>query len=291
MDSEVGRFGETDVMLLEPLAASAAIAIDNARLVEALRQHTVALETSNSELDAFAQTVAHDLKGPLANIVGFAEALASDHASLPDDDLRRYLQTIARNGHKMTSIINSLLVLAGARKVEDIALRPLDMASIVGEVQERLAYMIKEHQAEIILPDAWPVALGYEPWVEEVWINYVSNAIKYGGRPPRVELGFDEPASQPIGESANQSAGAPSHIRFWVRDNGPGLSPQDRSRLFAPFTRLDPTRAQGHGLGLSIVQRIVEKLGGDVDVESALNEGSVFSFTLPNGEPIQGKEE
>jgi len=111
------------------------------------------------------------------------------------------------------------------------------------------------------------VAVGYEQWVEEVWVNYVSNAIKYGGQPPRVELGAE---TQPHGL-----------VRFWVRDNGPGISPEEQARLFTPFTRLDQACVKGHGLGLSIARRIVERLGGQVAVESAVGPGSVFSFTLP----------
>jgi two-component system sensor histidine kinase/response regulator len=141
------------------------------------------------------------------------------------------------------------------------------MASIVAEAQQRLAHMIEEHQAEIILPDTWPVALGHGPWVEEVWVNYLNNAIKYGGQPPHVELGATK---QPDGM-----------VRFWVRDNGPGLRPEEQARLFTPFTRLDQVRTKGHGLGLSIVGRIVEKLGGQVGVESEVGRGSVFTFTLP----------
>jgi len=72
-------------------------------------------------------------------------------------------------------------------------------------------------------------------------------------------------------------------VRFWVRDNGPGLTPEEQALLFTPFTRLDQARAKGHGLGLSIVRRIVEKLGGQVGVESEVGKGSVFTFTLPGG--------
>jgi two-component system sensor histidine kinase/response regulator len=146
---------------------------------------------------------------------------------------------------------------------------PLDIGCIVDEARQRLAHMIAESKAEIILPQDWPLASGYAPWVEEVWANYLSNALKYGGRPPRIELGATE-----------QSDG---WVRFWVRDNGPGLTPEQQARLFAPFTRLDRVRAQGHGLGLSIVRRIVEKLGGSVGVESSgvPGQGSVFYFTLP----------
>jgi signal transduction histidine kinase len=138
--------------------------------------------------------------------------------------------------------------------------------------------MVERSQAEIVLPDTWPVALGYGPWVEQVWVNLLSNAIKYGGQPPRVELGTD------VNEDVRLPKG---RTRFWVRDNGPGLAEEEISRLFVPFTRLDQARAEGHGLGLSIVRRIVEKLGGGVGVESEPGEGSLFYFALPLANPVR----
>ena len=218
------------------------------------------------ELDAFAHTVAHDLKSPLCTIVSFADMLEKDYATIPDEEIRDYLQMIVRGGHKVSSIVDELLLLAGVRRMAEVEMRPSDVASIVADAQQRLAHIIEKHQAEIILPDTWPAALGYGPWVEEMWVNYLSNAIKYGGQPPRVELG-----------ATAQSGG---RVCFWVRDNGPGLTPEAQSRLFIPFTRLDQTRAEGHGLGLSIVRRIVEKLGGQVGVKSEVGKGSVLSFTL-----------
>ncbi len=266
-DTETDRFDETHLALVEPLTASAAVAINNAELVEALRRRTAELEARNEELDAFAHTAAHDLKGPLGYIVGFAKVLAQDYATMPEDQLHRYLQTIARSGSKMGDIIDALLLLASAHKLEDVELQPLEMASIVDEALQRLAFMVDQYQAEIVLPDAWPMAMGYGPWVEEVWVNYVSNALKYGGQPPRVEMG-----------AMTQADGT---LRFWVRDNGAGLTPEEQARLFTPFTRFDQVRAKGHGLGLSIVRRIVEKLGGEVGIESEVGQGSTFSFTLP----------
>jgi len=166
----------------------------------------------------------------------------------------------------MNNIVEELLLLAGVRKTE-VKVGPVDMDHIVAESRRRLAYMIKECQAEIVLPSAWPAAQGYAPWIEEVWANYLSNGCKYGGRPPHLELGAQ---AQPDGQ-----------VRFWVRDNGHGLTPEEQGRLFMPFMRLDQVRAKGHGLGLSIVRRIVEKLGGQVGVESQLGQGSTFYFTLP----------
>ena len=272
-DTEVNSFTTADLTLLEPLVASAAVAIDNARLVEMLRQRTDELEARNEELDTFAHTAAHDLKNPLAHIVGFAEVLRGSHSAMPDEETRRYLHRIAQNGRKMGKIIDELLLLAGVRQMK-VRIGPLDMAPIVAEARQRLAPTIEELRGEVTLPETWPVALGYGPWIEEVWVNYLGNALKYGGRPPRVELGYSIVNSLPE-ESQSKMA------RFWVHDNGPGIAPEEQARLFTPFTRLNQTNAQGYGLGLSIARRIVEKLGGRVEVESEAGNGSTFTFTLP----------
>jgi len=271
------EFSQEDVKTLTALATQAAIAIENARLYEAVvdhakrleervRERTAELQARNEELTAYDHTVAHDLKNPLALVIGYAEVLEEGYASMTGQELKEYLHTIARHGYKMRSIIDELLLLAELRDME-VEAGPLDMASIMTEIWQRLASMIEEYHAEIILPDVWPVASGYGPWIEEVWVNYLSNAIKYGGRPPRLELGAQEQAD--------------GLVCFWVRDNGPGIPPEEQSRLFSRFVRLDPERAKGHGLGLSIVRRIVERLGGHVDVESQIGQGSIFAFSLP----------
>lgn len=262
-----GAFDETDLSLVETLAASAAVAIDNARMVEALRQYATELESRNADLDAFAHTVAHDLNNPLTRIIGFVDIMIEDFEILTKEDLRRYLGTTARAASKMHSITDELLLLSSVRAMSEVEFESLNMASIVSEAMTRLDYMIETHGAEIIVPEAWPEALGYEPWVEEVWANYISNAIKYGGRPPRLELGATD--------------GADGTVCFWVRDNGFGLTLEEQARLFIPFTRLSKVSAQGHGLGLSIVRRIMERMGGKAGVESQRGLGSLFTFTLP----------
>ncbi len=261
-----GDFDAHDCAMLETLAVPAAIAIENARLVEMLRQQAAELRARNEDLDAFAYTTAHDLKGPLSLIIGYASVLSEDYATLSAEELHEMSGATIRTAFKMRAIIDELLLLAGVRKVE-VKATPLDMSEIVAEAWQRVVGLIEQYQAEIVMPPAWPVAQGYRPWVEEVWVNYLSNAVKYGGQPPSMELGA---TPQPD-----------STIRFWVRDNGPGLTPEDQAQLFLPFTRLDQARATGYGLGLSIVRRIVEKLGGQVGVESEVGRGSVFFFTLP----------
>jgi signal transduction histidine kinase len=233
------------------------------------------LQARNEELDAFAHTVAHDLMNPLSRVLSSAELLQSDYADLSEAERHELLGLIVRGAASMERITDELLLLAGVRRA-DVAPEPLDMAAIVAEAQQRLGDLIAEHGATIVAPPAgdWPVALGHAPWLVEVWVNYLSNGCKYGGRPPRLELG---------GEVLASPDGGPGTARFWVRDNGDGLTEAEQARLFTPFTRLAQVRARGHGLGLSIVRRIVEKLSGRAGVESAgaPGSGSTFYFTLP----------
>ena len=273
-------FDAEDVLTAELLADAIALALDNARLYtearhelakrqrveEALREHAAEVEARNEELDAFAHTVAHDLKDPNAQVIGYAELLLHElGAELPPEVVRQDLQAIARGARKVNNIIEELLLLAEVRQT-DVERRPLNMAAIVAEARQRLQEAITGAGAEIHLSENWPAALGHAPWIEEVWVNYLSNALKYGGRPPRVELG-----ATPDGDM----------VRFWVRDNGPGLTSQAQVQLFTPFTQLAQGRTRRRGLGLSIVRRIVEKLGGQVAVASGDAGGCVFSFTLP----------
>jgi signal transduction histidine kinase len=159
---------------------------------------------------------------------------------------------IARNARKMSDIVNELLLLA-TLWTEEVRVTP-DTGRIVQEVLRRLSYDIH-----------FPV--GGTPLGGRDLANYISNALKYGGSPPHVELGGSE-----------QDNGS---VRFWVRDNGAGLTVEQQTQLFSPAVRLDPRAIAGHGLGLSIVRRIVQKLNGQVGVESQIGQGSVFSFTLP----------
>ena len=279
-----GQFSPTDLAWMEALAPTAAAAIANARLFQTLRQRGIQLQAQNEELDAFADTVAHDLKIPLSSVIGFAETLKEIYDELSKQELDHYLNLIAQGGRKMSNIIDELLLLARVRKTE-VKLEPLDMASIVAEATQRLASMIEESQAEITTPEVWPAALGHGSWVEEIWVNYISNALKYGGHPPRVELGFGASAARlnSSPQSNGRTATPDGKICFWVRDNGHGLTPEAQAQLYTPFTRLERDRAEGHGLGLSIVQRIVDKLDGQVGIESTVGKGSVFTFTLKSG--------
>ena len=256
----------TEIDLLRAAAAGISMWQERRHAADQLREYTSKLQAHNEELDAFAHTVAHDLQNPLSALTGIAEILAKDHT---DKGFAQYLHSIVRSGRKATNIVNELLLLASIRKQEDITLAPLEMNKIIEETQDRLIHMIDAYEASFDIPDTWPPALGHAPWIEEVWANYISNGLKYGGQPPHLTLGA---VAQEDGQ-----------IRFWVRDNGPGLTPEEQAQLFTPFTKLKQVQAKGYGLGLSIVRRIVGKFGGQVGVESPEDggPGSLFFFTLP----------
>jgi two-component system, sensor histidine kinase and response regulator len=233
----------------------------------ALRQQAADLQSRNDDLAAFAHTVAHDLKDPLAVILATSDAIVHI-TDLTDEELRVYLQQIDSTAHRMNDMIDNLLLLSELNETE-APIETLDMCEIVERIQARLGYLIRQRQAQISAPQGWPKALGYGPWIEEVWANFISNAIKYGGKPPQLELGA---ARRPDGT-----------IMFWVRDNGQGLSLEAQANLFRPFSQAGPVHTPGHGLGLWIARRIVQKLGGEVGVETEMGHGSLFFFTLPAG--------
>ncbi|MEZ4669432.1 MAG: hybrid sensor histidine kinase/response regulator [Anaerolineae bacterium] len=230
-----------------------------------LRDARLRLEEQNRELEAFAHTVAHDLKNPLGTLIGFQTLLIESDEPL-SAEARRLADMAVASAFKINNIIDELLLLASVRK-EHVILDRVDMNHVVQNAFNRLGHMMNHYQPEVIVPDSWPEVRGYAPWVEEVWVNYLSNGLKYGGTPPRLQLGADYTDD--------------GNVRFWVADNGAGLTPEEQVTLFTEFTRLDKVRAQGHGLGLSIVRRIMDKLGGKAGVESS-GAGSLFFFALPH---------
>lgn len=223
------------------------------------------------ELDAYAHTVAHDLKNPLALTIGYGELLAEMHP-FTHENQAVFLERMQKNSRRMLQIVDELLLLATVIGQDHIPIEPIRMPEIIQAVLDRFETTITQSQAEISLPKQFPLVMGYGPWIEEVWANYISNALKYGGEPPHITVGFD-------------TLDATDMVRFWVKDNGDGLEPSAQKRLFQEFERLEQKRAQGHGLGLSVVRRIIERLNGQVGVDSEIGTGSLFFFTLPAVQP------
>ncbi len=247
------------------------------KLQQQLKIQTQALEKRNLELDAFAHTVAHDLKNPLSIVLSCKKLL---YSTLPeelkqDENIAYAISLILRAGQKMEAIIKGLLLLAGVSQTDSQQNRLqhsfINMRQLVEQtLEQQLITLIQQTQGQIIIDDNLPNIHSYAPWLEEVWANYLSNGLKYGGTPPVLRVG---------GEKLAQNK-----IRFWVKDNGQGLNHSAQQRIFTPFTRLHQNiqRSDSDGLGLSIVQQIIHKLGGEVGVNSQVGQGSTFYFILTN---------
>jgi two-component system sensor histidine kinase/response regulator len=236
------------------------------RLQKELAETVAEVKEQNEALNAYAHTVAHDLKNPLNLIINFSR-LVLEEPGLSEQSVED-LNYIWQSAEKMNQIIQNLLLLAQVRK-GDVQFSPLSMKEIVENAVTSLRMDIVNHKAVIRFPDSWRSAAGQAAWVEAVWVNYISNALKYGGQPPEITIlcGPDE---------------VPGFSRFGVKDNGPGLFPEDQNRVFDEFSRLGETNIEGHGVGLSIVRRILNRLEGRYGVEKNTDgPGSTFYFTLP----------
>jgi PAS domain S-box-containing protein len=225
------------------------------------------LEYRNRELEAYNHTIAHDLKAPLTNIIGFADFLLKEMGD-PEPDARELLEFIQEDARRMAGMIDDLLMLAKLRDPVEV-IEPVSMKPVIDTALERFVGPISSRSIEVKVPPRPPRVLGSSAWLEEVIANLVNNAIKY--------ISEDNPAPKIniIGKRQGKI------VRYEVRDNGVGIDPEDQERLFEMFSRFRPEKAQGHGLGLSIVKRIITNLSGEVGVDSVPGEGSTFWFTLP----------
>ncbi len=263
-------FTPTHAESLRTFADQAAIAIGNAHLFETVRATAGELEARTDELAEFGSTVAHDLKSPLQLVLGFANLLNTDYTEELNEETLDILRKIETNAIRMNQIIDSLLLLATIGSAEG-AVSEIAIGPVVDAALARLSVMFDERgiAVDVELPRDLPTVIGHGPWLEEVFANLMENAAKY--------IGAGNPAPHVIIRGCEGDG----CVRFEVEDNGMGIAADVQDRLFKPGERFHSGKAKGHGLGLSIVWRIIRKLNGEVGVESTPGEGSTFWFTLP----------
>jgi two-component system, chemotaxis family, sensor kinase Cph1 len=224
------------------------------------------LERSNTELDAFAYVASHDLKEPLRGIHNYANFLMEDYETLLPEDGIAKLQTLVRLTQRMENLINSLLHYSRLGRTE-ISRKPTNLNDLVRQVVDTFTISQPDASLEFCLPRSLPTVNCDRTQVSELFTNLISNAIKYNDSVNKqIEIGFIEADID----------------TFYVRDNGIGIPPQHLERIFQIFKRLhaQDEYGGGTGAGLTIVQKIVERHGGTIWVESTLNQGSTFYFTL-----------
>ncbi|MET8149633.1 ATP-binding protein [Actinoplanes sp. NPDC049668] len=243
------------------------------RLNAELEQRVRELEVSTKELDTFAYSASHDLQAPLASVAGLAEILIEDHADRLDEEAQRYLRRIHDNAARMSQLIDDLLRLSRVTRAE-LRRERVDLSRLARAALADLREADPRREVNATVDDGL-VCAGDTHLVQLALNNLIANAWKFtAGRPDaRIEVG----ATRLEGEEV-----------FFVRDNGAGFSMRDFDRLFQPFQRLHAASDfAGHGIGLSIVHRVLSRHGGRIWADSTPGAGATFFFTLTdrNAEP------
>jgi signal transduction histidine kinase len=226
------------------------------------------LEAKNRELESFVYTVSHDLKAPLVSLDGFSSVLQKEFYDQLGEQGKHYLERIQANVAHMDALIVDLLELSRIGRVVG-PIEEIDVAALLREIQEELAVKLEEAGAEFVVQEPLPAVRADRGRIRQVFANLIDNAVKFRSeeRPLRIEVGCQEEEGL---------------YRFHVADNGIGIAPQYQEQIFGPFQQLD-AGTEGVGMGLALVNKIVEHHGGRVWVESKSGKGSTFYFTLEWG--------
>ncbi|HWB74902.1 MAG TPA: ATP-binding protein, partial [Nannocystaceae bacterium] len=262
-------YNEDDLALAQDLADRAALAIENARLVDELElrvaARTAQLEAANAELESFCYSVSHDLRAPLRAIDGFSQILQLEHSEHLDTEGERIISVIRKNSQRMGQLIDDLLRFSrlgrAALRLTDVAMGPLAEAAWA-EVRD------PAREITIVIDELATVSCDRE-LMRQVWTNLLGNAVKYTRDRPDAQIHVA------CSVDANEA-------RFEVEDNGDGYDPRHADKLFKVFQRLHGhTEFEGTGVGLALVARIVGRHGGRVWAEGRPKQGATFGFSLP----------
>ncbi len=232
-----------------------------------LQNNVHELQYSNKELESFSYSISHDLRAPLRALNAYSNIMEEDHGDILNEDARKLLDRIKFNSERMGLLIDALLAFSKLGRKEVVKV-PVDMNAMVQQVLQELADGCPHSAAIIVHP--LPAANADRSLINQVWSNLISNAIKYSCKKesPQIEIG----AIQGEGETT-----------YYVKDNGAGFNMKYSDKLFGVFQRLHSNEEfEGTGIGLAIVQKIVNKHGGRIWADAVPDEGATFSFTLPD---------
>ncbi len=254
----------------------------NAELEQRVVERTAQLEIANKELEAFAYSISHDLKAPLRAVDGYAQILIEDHAVRLDDEGRRVCEVITNNARRMGKLIDDLLAFSRTGRAE-INPVSVDMATLANSIFFELTTPEERERIDFHVAPL-PRAIGDPTLLRQVWMNLLGNAVKFSAKKERavIEVGcaVTPPTTMATSVSSEIIKGKPAVVYF-IRDNGAGFDMAYVGKLFAVFQRLHSAKEyEGTGVGLAIVQRIVQRHGGRIWAEGEPGKGAIFHFTL-----------
>ena len=235
---------------------------------EEIRRANQELAAVNAELETFSYSVSHDLRAPLRAMRGFAQALLEDYANRLDSVAKDYAQRIVKAARRMDTLMQDLLAYSRLSNA-DLHPQPVSLSAIVAEAQAQLKEDLQERKAQLTVEEPLPQVVGHPAILVQVVANLLANAAKFVA--PRVL-----PQVRVWAEKRGQ------RTRLWVEDNGIGIKSEHQGRIFRVFERLHGIETyQGTGIGLAIVRKGIERMGGLVGVESEPGRGSRFWIELP----------
>jgi len=238
----------------------------NQELERRVAERTASLQDAMSQMEEFSYSVSHDLRAPIRAMKGFALAALEDHAEKTAPEVRDYLERIIRSGSRMERLIHDVLTYSRLAR-DQISLHPVAIDRLVPDIVQQYPAM-QPPRAEILVRHPLHAVIAHEPSLTQAISNLLANAVKF------VKIGV-KPIINVWTDAQN------GHVRLWVQDNGIGIRPQYQNRLFGMFERLHQDSAyDGTGIGLAIVRKSVERMGGRVGVESDGEHGSAFWIEL-----------
>jgi two-component system CheB/CheR fusion protein len=230
-------------------------------------ERTASLREVVQQMEEFSYTISHDLRAPVRAMKGYANALLEDYGGKLDSTGREYLERIARSGDRMDRMIREVLTYSRLARCE-IEVQPVSLDALVREIVQQYP-AIQSSGGEIEIADQLDNVVGHEPSLTQVLSNLLSNACK-----------FVAPKATPRCKVWTERNNG--HVRLYVRDNGIGIKPEHQHRLFGMFERVHPeSQYEGTGIGLAIVRKAMERMGGQVGMESDGVHGSQFWIQLP----------